>query len=150
MKKELGEFLKKQKLMTIASCEGGIWIASVYYGVDDDLRIYFISPMDAKHSKQILQSSEIAFAVAWYDTKNPGNRKAVQGLGTCTMAESEKDIRKGMQLHNRNFPQFADRLTPEYLLANDQGTRVWIVAPKYVKFWNDELYGDEETEEFYL
>ena len=149
-KKELFEFLRGQKLMTIASAEGGIWIASVYYGMDDDARIYFVSPMDAKHSKQILQSPDIAFAVAWYDKENPGNRKAVQGLGICKIAESEEEIRKGVRLHNENFPQFKDRLTPEYLFANDKGTKVWIVTPKYIKFWNDELYGDNETEEFQL
>ena len=150
MKKEVGEFLKSQRLMTIASGEGGIWVASVYYGMGEDGRLYFISPVGAKHSKQIQQNPEIAFAVAWYDKENPGNRKAVQGLGTCTMAESEQDIRRGVELHNQNFSKFANALTPEYLLKNDQGTKVWVITPKYIKFWNDELYGEKETEEFYL
>ena len=142
--------MKNQRLMTIASGEGGIWVATVYYGIGEDGRMYFISPMDARHSKQIMQNPEIAFAVAWYDTENPGNRKAVQGLGTCTMAKNEQGIRKGVELHNQNFPQFAQTLTPEYLLTNDKGTKVWVITPKYIKFWNDELYGEKETEEFSL
>ena len=150
MKKELFEFLKSQRLMAIASCEVGIWITNVYYGIDDDARMYFISPMDTKHSQQILKSSEVAFSVAWYDKENPGNRKAVQGLGVCKVVEDEENIRKGVQLHNENFPQFKEVLTPEYLLSEQNDTKVWILEPRYMKFWSDELYGEEEWKEFQL
>ena len=41
--------------MTIASRdEKDIWIANVYFGVDENATIYFISPKDTKHSKMIL------------------------------------------------------------------------------------------------
>ena len=143
MNKKLFEFLKSQRLMAIASCEGGIWIANIYYGIDDDSRIYFISPTDTKHSQQIMKSSDVAFSVAWYDKESPGNRKAVQGLGVCTVAEKEEDIRRGVYLHNENFPEFTQTLTPEYLLSNENDTKVWILEPRYIKFWNDELYGEE-------
>ena len=124
MKKELLEFLKRQRLMAIASCEGGIWITNVYYGIDDDARIYFVSPMDTKHSQQILKSPDVAFSVAWYDKENPANRKAIQGLGVCKLAEGEEDVRKGVQLHNENFPEFKETLTPEYLLSRENDTKV--------------------------
>ena len=150
MKKELFEFLKNQRLMAIASCEGGIWVANIYYGIDDDSRIYFISPTDTRHSQQIMKSPDVAFSVAWYDEESPGNRKAVQGLGVCTVAEKEEDIRKGVYLHNENFPEFMQTLTPEYLLSSKNDTKVWILKPRYIKFWNDELYGEEEWEEFQL
>lgn len=35
MKKEVFEFLEGERLMTIASGEGGIWVASVYYGMGE-------------------------------------------------------------------------------------------------------------------
>lgn len=136
--------------MAIASCEGGIWITNIYYGIDSSSHIYFISPTDTKHSQQIMRSPDIAFSVAWYDKENPGNRKAVQGLGVCRVAEKEEDVRQGVSLHNENFPQFKQTLTPEYLLSSKNDTKVWILKPRYIKFWNDELYGKEEWREFQL
>jgi uncharacterized protein YhbP (UPF0306 family) len=150
MSKELLDFLKSQRIMTIASAEGGLWLATVYYGIAEDERMFFVSPKQARHSQQILQNPNIAFAVAWYDMESPGNRKAVQGLGACVMAKDERDIRMGVQLHNHNFPQFAHELTPEYVLHNTEGTSVWMIAPTYIKFWNDELYGTQQTQEFTL
>ena len=150
MQKELLDFFKSQKLMAVASGEGGVWIANVYYGIDDDFKLYFISPTDTKHSRQILKNPRIAFSVAWYDPKNPGNRKAVQGLGTCRLADSTEEIIKGVQLHNQSFPEFASTITVQWIRQNESDSRVWAVEPSYIKFWNDELYGEEETEEFKL
>lgn len=148
MKEELLNFLKSQRLMTIASAEGGIWIASVYYGVDDDFKLYFISPLDTKHSKQILADPNIAFSIAWFNPDNHADRKAVQGLGVCRAAKNILEIGKGVMLHNQNFPVFAKRITLEWIRTNAWKSRVWVVEPKYMKFWNDELYKEEEFEEF--
>ena len=148
MKKEVVEFLKSQRLMAIASCEGGIWIANVYYGMDEGAKIYFISPLDTKHSQQILKSPDVAFSIAWYDKQSPGNRKAVQGTGLCKLVENEDEIRKGIQVHNEVFHEFKEVLTPEYLLSDENDTKVWILEPRHIKFWNDELYGGKEWEEF--
>ena len=150
MKKELLDFLKSQKLMAIASGEGGVWIANVYYGIGDDLKLYFISPRGAKHSKQIVQNPNIAFSVAWYNPNNHGQRKAVQGLGVCRAAAGEEEIQRGVELHNQNFPEFASTITMQWIHENDSDSHVWIVEPRYIKFWNDELYGNEETEKFNL
>jgi len=68
----------------------------------------------------------------------------------CKIAEKEEDIRRGVYLHNENFPEFKQILTPEYLLSSENDTKVWILEPRYIKFWNDELYGEEEWEEFQL
>ncbi|MDO8470720.1 MAG: pyridoxamine 5'-phosphate oxidase family protein, partial [bacterium] len=115
MNKELFDFLKTHKLIVIASGEGGIWVTNVYYGIDEDHKIYFIGPENAKHSQQILKNPNIAFSVAWFNPSNHKDRKAVQGLGTCRPAQSEKEIVTGVKLHNENFPEFKDRITVEWI-----------------------------------
>lgn len=146
---ELIDFLKSQKLLVIATGNAGeMWISNVYYGVDDALKLYFISPEGAKHSQHILQNPEVVFSVAWFDPHNHKNRKAVQGKGKVQVAESEEDIVKGVELHNQNFPEFAERITVDWVKTNEWGSKVWILKPKYMKHWNDELYGEKETEEF--
>ena len=147
--KDLLNFLKSQKLLVVACRDGeDIWVANLYYGIDDSFKIYFVSPETAKHSQYILKNPQVAFSIAWFDTNNHRNRKAVQGLGTCRLAQNEEEITSGVKLHNQNFPEFSQRITIDWIHNNDFRSRIWIVEPSYMKHWNDELYGEKETEEF--
>lgn len=141
---KLLDFLKSQKLIVIASHNGeDLWVANVYYGIDPNFKIYFVSPETATHSQQIVKNPKIAFSVAWFNPNNHADRKAVQGLGVCRLAKDEEEITKGVQLHNENFPEFKEKITIEWIHTNEWKSRIWIIEPTYIKFWNDELYGDE-------
>jgi len=145
------KFIESQKLMVIASHdEKEIWVANVYIGTDEKGHIYFISPENNRHSQMILKSPEIAFSIAWFDPTNHKNRKAVQGLGSCRPAENEDEIKTGVKLHNQNFPEFKERITVDWIHNNQWGSRVWVLKPAFLKYWDDELYGDDETREFNL
>lgn len=149
--KEVLKFLKSQKLMVIATHDKkDVWVANVYFSADAKGNLYFISPEDTKHSHMILKNPNVAFSIAWFDPKNHKNRKAVQGLGVCCPAKTEKEIETGVKLHNQNFPEFKERITMEWIHTNEWGSKVWILKPSYIKYWDDELYGDDETKEFYL
>ncbi len=146
---DLLNFLKSQKLLVIASHNSTeIWVANVYYGIDDNFKIYFISPEDTKHSALIIKDSKIAFSVAWFNPNNHKDRKGIQGLGICRQANNEEEIIKGVQLHNQNFPEFKEGITVEWVHNNEWRSRVWVIEPTYVKYWNDGVYKDDESEEF--
>lgn len=146
---KLLDFLKSQKLMAVASHNGeDIWIANAYYGVDPNFTIYFVSPETTKHSQQIEKNPHVAFSISWFNPNNHGDRKAVQGLGMCRLAKNEEEIIKGVQLHNENFPKFATKITVNWIHANEYRSKIWVIEPTYMKFWNDELYGEDEAKEF--
>lgn len=143
------KFIKNQKLMTIASRdEKDIWVANVYFAVDGKAIIYFISPEDAKHSKMILKNHNVAFSIAWFDSNNHKNRKGVQGLGVCYTAKNPLEIASGVKLLNKNFPDLRDVLTVKWITENIWNSKVWVLRPTYMKYWDDEVYGDDENEEF--
>jgi len=137
-------------MVIASSSDKDVWVANVYIGVDEKGLIYFISPQDNKHSKMILKNPKVAFSIAWFDPKNHKNRKAVQGLGTCRPVEKEKEIAAGVMLHNQNFPEFKERITIKWIYNNKWGAKVWILKPNYMKYWDDEIYGSNESEEFNL
>jgi uncharacterized protein YhbP (UPF0306 family) len=145
---KLLDFLQSQKLLIIATASMEPWICNVFYGIDDKFKFYFISGKETKHSRHILNNSIIAFSVAWYNPNDHTDRKAVQGKGLCRPAKNDQEIEKGVQLHNKNFPEFAGRITADWIKDTSHDSQVWVVEPRYIKFWNDELYGDEETKEF--
>ncbi|MBI2121618.1 MAG: pyridoxamine 5'-phosphate oxidase family protein [Candidatus Sungbacteria bacterium] len=146
---KLLDFLRSQKLLVVACHDkDDIWIANVYFGVDDNFKIYFISPENTKHSQLIAENPAVAFSVAWFNPNNHKDRKAIQGLGVCRPAKTEEEIAEGVRLHNHNFPEFKNKITVEWIHTNEYKSRVWIIEPSYMKYWDDELYGDKETEEF--
>ena len=147
-KKNLLEFLKSQKLIVLASGSETPWVSNLFYGIDDNFKIYFISDEEANHSQQILKNSKIAFSIAWFNAKNHEDRKAVQGTGICRIAEGDEEIKKGVELHNSNFPEFSEEITVDWVKSDKNKSHVWIIEPDYMKYWNDELYGDEETDDF--
>lgn len=135
--------------MTIASCnEKNVWIANIYFGADKTGKIYFVSPKDAKHSQMILKNPEIAFSVAWFDSKNSKNRKGIQGLGTCRPTKNPTEITTGIKLLYKKFPDLRDVLTVKWIMTNIWGSKIWVIKPTYMKYWDDEIYGDDESEEF--
>lgn len=143
------KFLKSQKLLTIASHdEKDIWIANVYFVADKQGTIYFISPKNTKHSLMILKNPNIAFSIAWFDQNNHQNRKSIQGLGACHQAKSPTEIATGIKLLYKNFSDLRDILTVKWIMTNAWGTKVWVLKPSYMKYWDDEIYGNDESEEF--
>lgn len=148
-KKELLDFLKSQKIIIIATYDNGdIWTSNVYYGIDENFNFYFSSGKDSKHSKQIVNNSKVSFSVVWYDESDFKNRKAIQGKGECILATSSNDIKIGVDLHNLNFPEFKERVTIENISNPNFPSKIWKITPTYIKFWNDELFGENGVKEF--
>lgn len=146
---KLLQFLKSQKVMTIATAdERGPWTANVYYAMTNDNIIYFVSQKDSKHSQMILKNNHIAFAVAWFDCKDHSNRKGIQGLGICEIVKNPKYIISGIKALNQTFPDLKDIITVDWIKNNTWDVRVWSIKPTYAKYYDDEVYGEEESEEF--
>lgn len=147
-KQTVYDFLSSQRVVVIASSDKDVWISNVYYGIDEAFKLYFVSGTDAKHSQQIMKNKNVAFSVVWFDKNNHKNRKAVQGKGICRIAKSDAEVKKGIALHNKLFPEFAKRLTVDYIKNKKNGSEIWVIEPSFIKYWNDELYGDNGTKEF--
>lgn len=146
----LYNFLASQKHLILATCHDGPWVCTVYYGITDDLTIYFISSTEEEHSTHILGESAVAFATAWFDKEDHANRKGVQGRGECRIAATDAEIKTGTNLHNQRFPEFAGRITPDYITSEGNNAAVWILEPRFIKYWDDELYEGGGPQEFHL
>lgn len=147
-KDQLLAFLKSQQLLVVGTLAEEQWITNVFYGIDDDFKIYFVSDSERTHSQHILQNPIVTFSTVWFDPANHEDRKGVQGRGVCRKAENTKDIENGVSLHNKLFPEFKARITPDYISSAENKSHIWIIEPKLIKFWDDELYKDKQWEEF--
>ena len=147
---ELLKFLKFCKLMVIATVdhESTPWVCNVYYSVTNDFKLFFVSPTDSLHSKHIAQNSRVAFSIPWYDENDLGNRKAVQGIGVCTRVTNWIEAARFLRNHYIYYPLWKKIITTAAMRKKLIESRPYIIKPEYMKFWNDELFGDEGIEEY--
>jgi len=146
---ELKQFLKAQEIFQIAPAAGEPWISNVYlmYNKGPE-KMYFIGSKSSLYGEQLLQDPKLAFATAWHKEGDHIDRKGVQGIASAHVADTDEDILIAVSMHNKRYPEFADQITVEHMLNNITGACVWIVEPTFIKFWNDELYGEDGCEEF--
>jgi len=150
MDKQLLDFLKQQKLVAIATVdEAGLpWIANVYYSVNDKGQLFFVTAPETRHGQHLLKNSKVAFTISWYNISNLGDRKAVQGTGTCARLNNPVEITKFLLNHYIYFPSWKEVINEQTMREKIIDSRPYIITPDYMKFWNDELFGEEGTKEF--
>lgn len=124
--------------------EGKPWIANVYFGVDDDLNMYFMSKRSTKHSKHIESDGQVSYTVAWYNLENDEDRIAIQATGKCELVKDLRVIAIGAKCI---FEKFSDwEINPKEALEKIATSGMYVIKPKYMKFWNDKLLGKKQEE----
>lgn len=149
---EINDFLKKQKLLILATVgdDGSPWTCNVYYSVSKNGKLFFVSSPNTEHSQHLEKNKNISFSVAWYDGGDLSNRKAVQGRGKCEKVTGAKETIQFLSNHYQYYPLWKDVITHEKMRKNAIESRPYIINPTYMKYWNDELFGDEGIREIYL
>jgi uncharacterized protein YhbP (UPF0306 family) len=58
------ELIRRNRYLTLATTDGGKpWIAPLEYVADDALNLYFCSPTDTVHARQLEQNGDVAVAI---------------------------------------------------------------------------------------
>ena len=145
---ELTQFLQTQKILQIAPQSDEPWIANVLMGCNSPKKLYFVGSPATRYGQLLTENKRLAFATAWHQQDNHLDRKGIQGTGTAHFSTDETEIVEGVTLHNQKYPEFAERITTDWVKENERGSGVWVITPDYIKFWNDELYGQDGSKEF--
>ena len=92
IKAKLLDYLKGKRLMIIATVsEAGPWICSVYYAIDDQFNLYFISSPTAKHVADLERNNKVAIAVTDTTQKFEMQKRGAQMIGTAEKLVSGSD-----------------------------------------------------------
>ncbi len=144
--KELLQFLQSQRTLTIGTVDsnGEPWNTTVYFSVNEKGEFFFLSALDAKHAKHIKQNSKISFSVAWFDENDLSNRKGIQGSGTCMQVSDSEAIASHLENHYQYSPSWKETINLKSIAEGLIKSKPFIIKPKYIKFWNDELHKGSE------
>jgi len=146
--KELTEYLSERKLMTLATFSKNPWICFVYYTIDDDLNLYFISDPKSEHGVDIEQNNEISCAIADSNQDVGDEKIGVQIYGTVSFVSGVEKLKWFFKMWGKLNPSTKDRLNFENLKQEKISSKVYKISPQTIKFFNEKLYSKPPFMEF--
>lgn len=122
--------------------------STLYYGIDESFNIYIVTSPSSKHAVNFLKNPNVACVITdtnqkMFETKH---KSGVQLKGNIEQV-SEKNLKKALEV----WSHFNDNLAEKFFRNISEGKwkdRVFIIKPSEIKWFNEELYGEEGTETF--
>lgn len=143
-KEKLIEYLKTEKMMSVATEGEGLCVCGVYYALDESsMSLYFLSNPSRIHSKNIGKNGKVACAIYDSSQKVTDKKKGVQMQGEGSLVTEEVEMKKALDLWNKAIPGFETILNFENISTNTVESKVYKIIPEKIKFFNEELYGPE-------
>jgi nitroimidazol reductase NimA-like FMN-containing flavoprotein (pyridoxamine 5'-phosphate oxidase superfamily) len=92
--------IERNSLLTIATVDGQgrPWVSPVFYSLDDDYQIYWVSDVEARHSANVRDTAAVAIVI--HDVVD-GQTDAVYIEGTAVELNDEAAVREGMDVMAR-------------------------------------------------
>ncbi len=142
--------IKNNNYVVLSTCsKGGMpWAAAVLFVNDKDYNLHFMSAVDSRHAKNIIENPNIAGVI--FDSKQPvGSSQSVQFEGIAKIVDEKKEIVKTISLYSKKaFPGSKFSPDPEFDPENYSGAsefKFFKIEPK-----NIFITGVERTEKVNL
>jgi len=104
LKQQVLSYLETHNTMTLGTCSGDVpWAATVFYA-SDDLRLYFFSVPDSRHSQNLAANPRVAVTVQ-EDYHDWQKIKGIQLEGTAILVDSIIEKAKAMAVYARKYPE---------------------------------------------
>ncbi len=140
------DFVHSQKLMTIATFGDAPWAAAVYFVMDSDLNIYFISSPDTIHCQNITLNPNVAITITDSSQEVTDKKVGVQISGEAEQISGLESIKWFFKMFNKLNPGVSDILNFENYKNRVLESKVYKVTPKRLRFFNEKMYPDSEGE----
>ena len=133
--------------MTVATYDDSPWIATVYYSFDKDLNLYFLSSPTTLHCRQIAKNDKVAVSVADSRQSPSQIKRGLQLSGTAKQISNVAMIKHALHLW-KSFLRVKNKdLSYENMVKKVISGRMYIIKPKRIKLFDQELFKVEDGEE---
>lgn len=141
------DFLKTQKLMSVATYGDFPWSASVYYTFDNDLNLYFLSVPATLHCKFIGQNQNVAVSIADSSQDIAKPKKGLQVWGVAEQLSDAAKIMHALKMWKDFLGVVNPGLSYENMAKSVIKGRMYRIAPKRIKLFDQELFKDADDGE---
>lgn len=147
-KEKLKKYLKSHKLMSLATFSGKPWISVVYYAIDANLSLYFVSEPGTRHCKDLLLNPKVACSITDSGQKATDKKVGVQIEGIASLVTHKEQTKLALRLWNKANQGVKSVINFENMQNGTIKSRVFKIEPQVIKFFNEKLYGPEGFEIF--
>jgi uncharacterized protein YhbP (UPF0306 family) len=139
------KFLESHFQMVVATNDRFPWICTVYYSIDSDLNIYFLTGPSTIHGKQIAKNPKVAVAIADAPQTPTSKKKGLQIYGVCKQISGARKVTHAITLWKQTLGVTSKDYSYEGMIKKAITGRMYKITPKKIKFYNEELWeeGDE-------
>ncbi|MBI2673667.1 MAG: pyridoxamine 5'-phosphate oxidase family protein [Candidatus Zambryskibacteria bacterium] len=135
IKTKILEVLDKGHLMSLATQdESGLWVADLVYVYDEDLNIYWMSDPDVRHSKALIENSQVAGTIT-VSNKSKEPNLGIQFSGKAEKIDGARHDLAIKHLTKRDYPEPKEN---EDIL---QGDSWYILRTTKIDLVDEENYG---------
>jgi uncharacterized protein YhbP (UPF0306 family) len=126
------------------------WIATMYYGMDDNLNIYFLTNPESIHAKGLKQNPFVSAVIADSPQKPDSKKVGIQLYGSASEIEGEENIKAGFKIWCGVLKVTDPKYSYEGIKSGDLKYRLYKLTPKKMKYYNEGLWdeGDEKVIDF--
>ena len=137
------DYLSQYRLMSLATVDknGEPWSAVVYYLFDNGLNFFFLSPTDTLHCNNIKDDQNVSFTIAKCGQKASDKKIGLQVRGKAEKVKGTENIKAVIKMWN----SLHDDVPPITFkkLMKVWSSRFYKITPSYIKWFNEELYGED-------
>lgn len=140
------EYLTNHLQFALATFGDHPWIATMYYGCDDDLNLYFLTKPTTIHAQGLVKNPQVSAVIA-DSPQDPKSKKiGMQIYGVARELTGEKEIRDGFAIWCRVLGVTDPSYSYEGIKSGKFHYRMYVLTPKKIKYYNEELWdeGDEQ------
>ena len=152
LRQQILAYIESHNTMTLGTCGDNIpWAATVFYA-SDDLRLYFFSAPEARHSQNLAANSRVAVTIQ-EDYRDWRKIKGIQLEGKATLVDSVLAKAKAMTAYARKYPEVMK------VFANPAGgafyqtflkVKFYCVVPEKLFYIDNEKFGLGKRQELNL
>ena len=146
-KKIILDFLKTQKLMSVATHGDHPWIASVYYSFDNKLNLFFLSSPETIHVNHIYNNPKVAVSIVDSHQTIENPKKGLQIFGLARQISDSRKIKHALRSWKTALKTNDPIFTYENMIKKVLKGRMFQITPKKIKFFNQELFDIEDGKE---
>lgn len=138
------DFFESHTQFALATNGDHPWIATMFYGSDADLNIYFLTDPETIHAKGLKQNPLVSAVIA-DSPQDPGSKKkGIQLYGHALEITDEQEMGKAFEVWCRVLKVTDAKYSVDGVKSSKLKYRIYKLIPKKIKYYNEELWEDDE------
>lgn len=145
LKKLIVDYLNSARLMQIATSRNDQpWVCSVYFAFDKQLRLYWLSKSDRRHSVEIQLNQKIAGSIVLPHA--PGDKvRGIQFQGIAKELTGKSAISAGMNVYAKRFGMKEERIAA--IISGTDGHACYQMIPSLYVLFDEVNFPEQPRQE---